>query len=737
MSQESLITNSNNDNQKPGRDATIRQRSLFEPSEDRTARGSSLSDLLPNSSISDLFDDMGDTKIPDLLAEADALESSSIPAAETKSIDKSLPKLKSLSGLKSVGDSGINAALSSSENTAVYRDPRIKSGDQKAVSLDAKTLSTETKAVSRKGGLKSGDQKAVSLDAKTLSTEAKAVSRNSGLKSGDHKVLSRDTSLVSSDNKALPPDVKLPGDSPSMSGEISLAFNSIADTHSPESSDHEAGEVKPVSLDLKMEPVLGNNETTRLIEAMPDTDAELPPPKIGADSSLVVRFGKSEDAELSQNYTVGEQIGRGASGKVYEAWRKRDNKHVVIKVLITENLTDDEESRVAIRRFYREAELITSLHEEHIVECVDYGRYQGKPCMVLEFIDGLSLDQLIIKYGALPLAYATGIIEQLLKALAETHSKGIIHRDIKPSNIMVFDTPPPYEIRVLDFGISTVLEGLQSQTLMTQAGNVRGTPSYMAPELFTGETRASVESDLYAVGLCYYECLTGLVAFNDKSFMRVAYKQVNEQLEVPGYIPQCIADIILKLCEKPIRLRYHSAQEVLDDIHANIDKALAEEESCMAKWQKDKKPAKRHSSSLITNEGKIPFKHIIIGLLILIIAIIGVIIYLNVLLSKVPPEDPFSEVHNEVPEPAPVVTEIVKPASPVHEAIQKAHDEVTIAFRVASNTLPEILERLDKAEKDKEAQPPKQNTKNKTKKPSGGKYQDNTNSALINPYQKK
>ena len=124
-------------------------------------------------------------------------------------------------------------------------------------------------------------------------------------------------------------------------------------------------------------------------------------------------------------------------------------------------------------------------------------------------------------------------------------------------------------------------------------------------------------------------------------------------------------------------------------------------------------------------------------LLILIIAIIGVIIYLNVLLSKVPPEDPFSEVHNEVPEPAPVVTEIVKPASPVHEAIQKAHDEVTIAFRVASNTLPEILERLDKAEKDKEAQPPKQNTKNKTKKPSGGKYQDNTNSALINPYQKK
>ncbi len=721
MSQESLITNSNNDIQVPGRDSTVRQPSLFDPPEERSARGSSLSDLLPNSSISDLFDDLDDTKIPDLMAEANELEASSKPESSSKSIDKPLPKLKSLAGLKTVENSDINAALSSSENTAVFRDPRVISSDQKAIS---------------------GDQKAISLDAKTLSTETQAVSRNGGLKSGNHKVVSRDASLVSSDNKAISGSIKEPGDSPSMSGEISLAFNSIADTHASESSDHEANEVKPVSLDLKMEPVLGNSETTRLIEAMPDSDVELPPPKIGADSSLVVRFGKSEDAELSQNYTVGEQIGRGASGKVYEAWRKRDNKHVVIKVLITENLSDDEESRVAIRRFYREAELITSLHEEHIVECVDYGRYQGKPCMVLEFIDGLSLDQLIIKYGALPLAYATGVIEQLLKALAETHSKGIIHRDIKPSNIMVFDTPPPYEIRVLDFGISTVLDGLQSQTLMTQAGNVRGTPSYMAPELFTGETRASVESDLYAVGLCYYECLTGLVAFNDKSFMRVAYKQVNEQLEVPGYIPQSIADIILKLCEKPIRLRYHSAQEVLDDIHANIDKALAEEESCMAKWQKDKKPAKRHSSSLLTNESKLPFKQIIIGLLILIFVIIGVIIYLNVLISTKTPEDPFSDVATETtPAPAPQPVEIVKTGNPIHDSIQKARSEVTIALRVATTELTKSIERekaaeaeKDKAEKDKEQQKPKnpnKNGKNKTTSQPGGKKRDDTKTAVI------
>ena len=105
MSQESLITNSNNDIQVPGRDSTVRQPSLFDPPEERSARGSSLSDLLPNSSISDLFDDLGDTKIPDLMAEANELEASSKPESSSKSIDKPLPKLKSLAGLKTVGNS--------------------------------------------------------------------------------------------------------------------------------------------------------------------------------------------------------------------------------------------------------------------------------------------------------------------------------------------------------------------------------------------------------------------------------------------------------------------------------------------------------------------------------------------------------------------------------------------------------------------------------------------------------
>lgn len=359
---------------------------------------------------------------------------------------------------------------------------------------------------------------------------------------------------------------------------------------------------------------------------------------IATGASLVMKMGNLEDTEISPRYDVGEQVGRGASAVVYEAWRKRDRLHVVIKVLTVGSL-DDEEAHIAIKRFYREAELITKLKEEHIVQCVDYGRFQGTPCMVLEYVDGLSLDKFLAQYGAIPLAYATDIIIQLLLALIETHSQGIIHRDIKPGNMMVFDSPPPYTIRVLDFGISSVLDGFQSKTLMTQAGNVRGTPSYMAPELFTGETRASIESDLYAVGLVYLECLTGEVAVSDKSFMRVAYKQVNEPIEVPGYVPPGIADIIIKLCAKPVADRYHSASVVLDDIRAALPIALEEEENCFKEWKKSNQTLFRRGSlvssmaSLQDEAANKPLykqpKFLVIGGILLALIIVLLVILFN------------------------------------------------------------------------------------------------------------
>lgn len=343
-----------------------------------------------------------------------------------------------------------------------------------------------------------------------------------------------------------------------------------------------------------------------------------------ADVISVESLGIEASKDIAPLYRVGDEIGRGGCAVVYEAWRISDDLHIVLKLLHSNIPMGEEEARVAIKRFIREAEVISSLHEDHIVKCVDYGWYFGTPCMVLEFVDGLPLDQFIAKMGCLSLAHATGIIEQLLNALEETHSKDVIHRDIKPSNIMVFDTPPPYEIRVLDFGIASVYDNLQqSQTLLTQQGSVRGTPSYMAPELFTGESKASREADLYAAGLVYYEMLTGEIAFNGENFMRIAYKQVNTPLEIPGFVPPGIAHIIGKMCAKDAADRYHSASEALADIRANIDKALAEEESCIKAWaksnkkNKDDKKSKRNSASgVVTNSGLgKPQRSVLIGLI--------------------------------------------------------------------------------------------------------------------------
>ena len=381
----------------------------------------------------------------------------------------------------------------------------------------------------------------------------------------------------------------------------------------------------------------------------------------GEDTGLAQEFSGLLERELAEGYRVGDQIGHGGCAIVYEAWRKTDDLHVVIKVLHSSVPMTVEDLRIAIKRFIREAELISSLTEDHIVQCVEYGCFYGTPCMVLEFVEGLPLDKLLAEYGALSLSHATGIIEQLLSALAETHDKGIIHRDIKPSNIMVFDSPPPFEIRVLDFGISTVLDNLKSQTLMTQQGNVRGTPSYMAPELFTGETRASAESDLFAVGLVYLECLTGKPAVMDDNFMRIAYKQVNEPLEIPGFIPQCIADIILKLCAKAVNDRYHTARDVLDDIHANLDQAIKEEDKCAKAWLKNQNTIVKSTGVPVPSKGRIQSTLIKILIVTIVLAVLFLAAVIAFLIARPGAPAP-------VMQPAPIAPAPVMPPAPIAPA---------------------------------------------------------------------
>ncbi len=329
---------------------------------------------------------------------------------------------------------------------------------------------------------------------------------------------------------------------------------------------------------------------------------------------------QQEDHDITPDYDIGDRLGRGGCAVVYEGWRKSDHFHVAIKQLAIPATSDHEEERIARKRFYREAKLIASLHENHIVQCVDYGVMgENQPCMVLEYIKGKELGDYMQDpenwkdaskgENYLSIEKSVDITIQVLEGLRVSHARTIIHRDIKPGNIMVLDDSPKDKpiIKVLDFGIATVIDSVDnSNTLMTQAGNIRGTPSYMAPELFTGAARASVDSDLYAVGLVLLECLTNRVTFEGQSFMQVAYMQVNEEPEIPSYIPECLAAIIRKATSKKKEDRYQSADDMISDLRNSLNIAVQAYPKCRTTFLNQKAPSrmelflKAHKKNIIS-----------------------------------------------------------------------------------------------------------------------------------------
>ena len=295
-------------------------------------------------------------------------------------------------------------------------------------------------------------------------------------------------------------------------------------------------------------------------------------------------LASNESRELSGEYHVVGRCGTGGCAVVEEGYRLSDNKHVAIKILsLPAGLEHDEAERTRLR-FYREARLMASMKSPYIVECVDYGLFQGRPCMILEFMDGIQLDDYLKQNGAMPFEQAIDITCQVLMGLGVAHSMGVIHRDIKPANIMVLNNTQKTGIRVYDFGIATVLDDAPGDLMRTQVGSIRGTPSYMAPELFSGEVRACPATDIYAVGLMLYECLIGTVAVMGTSLIQISYKQMHEPLDIPIFIPECLANVIHKCCAKKVNERYQTTDEVVEALKEVLPEATKQRISCEARY---------------------------------------------------------------------------------------------------------------------------------------------------------
>ncbi len=258
------------------------------------------------------------------------------------------------------------------------------------------------------------------------------------------------------------------------------------------------------------------------------------------------------------NYRILKELGRGGMGVVYKAKQLSLNRMVAMKVL-PQHLTSDP---AFVRRFENEARAIARLNHPNIVQIFDIGHEEDIHFYTMEFIEGLSLDDIVYKEGLLDLDRAMNIIVQVAKALQYAHSQGIVHRDIKPSNVMIDKSG---RIKVTDFGLA-----LQERTTrLTMEGSIVGTPEYMSPEQAAGAV-ATPRSDIYALGVVFYELLTGKVPFEGDTALLVLNKIQNSEPEWPRSInpniPVDAEKIIRKMMDRNPRSRYSSCQELIQDI---------------------------------------------------------------------------------------------------------------------------------------------------------------------------
>src|SRR3712207_3848107 len=270
---------------------------------------------------------------------------------------------------------------------------------------------------------------------------------------------------------------------------------------------------------------------------------------------------------LGNRYEILRKIGDGGMAFVYQARDKLLNRIVAVKVLRPE-FVDDQEFLV---KFKREAEAVASLSHPNIVNVYDVGEDGKVHYIVMEYVDGQNLKEIIQNEGSLEEYTALDIAKQIARALGAAHRNGIIHRDIKPHNILI--SKDGRQVKVADFGIAKAV----SSSTMTNMGSVIGSVHYISPEQAKGKHLTS-NADLYSLGIVLYEMIIGRVPFSGDSPISIALKHINEDIVFTSdeivRVPKSVRTIISKLTDKNPDGRYQTAEELIEDIEyveRNID----------------------------------------------------------------------------------------------------------------------------------------------------------------------
>ena len=345
---------------------------------------------------------------------------------------------------------------------------------------------------------------------------------------------------------------------------------------------------------------------------------------------------------FADRYRIIKEIGRGGMANVYQGEDTfLGDRLVAIKVLRSNFENDD----IAIARFQREAFAMAELSHPNIVGISDVGEFESQQYIVMEFVDGMTLKQYINQNAPLANDEAIEIITEILSAMDMAHSHGIIHRDLKPQNVLVSSSGT---VKVTDFGIAKAL----SETSLTQTNTMFGSVHYLSPEQARG-SNATVQSDIYAIGIILFELLTGQIPFDGDSAVAIALKHFQESIpsiiNLNPEVPQALENVVIKATAKDIKNRYTDVEEMMTDVATSTSLDRRGEEKLVfnkdhdetkimpanlinpydtkplidKKEDNDSQTDEKAASSEVGNKNKKSKKGLIIGLIILLLVVGG------------------------------------------------------------------------------------------------------------------
>ncbi|HEX3771198.1 MAG TPA: serine/threonine-protein kinase [Polyangiaceae bacterium] len=287
-------------------------------------------------------------------------------------------------------------------------------------------------------------------------------------------------------------------------------------------------------------------------------------------------------------YEVVRVIASGGGGTVLEAIDGSLRRRVAVKVLHVADPEGPQPKRV--ERFLREVRIAAQIRHPHVVDVLDVGLTDGVPFLVMELVDGDTLEQLVAQEGPLPLARVVAIALPLLSAVVELHDNGVVHRDLKPANVLMGPGPALWP-KLADFGVAAWTrerEGDADASVLTQAGMLIGTPEYLAPEIIRAGGRGTERSDVYSLGVLLYECATGRKPFTGTTMYERLDAAVRAPVAPPSAhapsLPPAFDALVLRALHRDPARRFASARELAEALVAFAPQAVA------ARWSAEFAP---------------------------------------------------------------------------------------------------------------------------------------------------